>query len=127
VSADDITAGRKFDDGICLVGLPVDIHGLAAKDEAVSRGGLVTRPYHIPLRSLISNRYENLGFAGRCIDGDFYAHASYRVTGNAVPMGEAAGTAAAIACEGSDGSAPNFGDAPAESVRDALRDAGHVL
>ena len=33
--------------------------------------------------------------AGRCISGDFFAHASYRVTGNAVPMGEAAGKAAA--------------------------------
>jgi hypothetical protein len=29
--------------------------------------------------------------AGRCISGDFIAHSSYRVTGNAVPMGEAAG------------------------------------
>ena len=33
--------------------------------------------------------------AGRCVSGDFYAHASYRVTGNAVPMGEAAGFIAA--------------------------------
>ena len=35
--------------------------------------------------------------AGRCISGDYIAHASYRVTGNAVVMGEAAGTVAAIA------------------------------
>jgi hypothetical protein len=35
--------------------------------------------------------------AGRCISGDFFAHASYRVTGNAVAMGEAAGAVAAIA------------------------------
>ena len=33
--------------------------------------------------------------AGRCVSGDFYAHASYRVTGNSVPMGEAAGIIAA--------------------------------
>jgi acetyl-CoA carboxylase carboxyltransferase component len=33
--------------------------------------------------------------AGRCVSGDFYAHASYRVTGNSVPMGEAAGFVAA--------------------------------
>ena len=30
------------------------------------------------------------------ISGDFIAHSSYRVTGNAVPMGEAAGLAAAV-------------------------------
>jgi hypothetical protein len=35
--------------------------------------------------------------AGRCISGDFYAHASYRVVGNAAAMGEAAGFTAAIA------------------------------
>ena len=35
--------------------------------------------------------------AGRCISGDFVAHASYRVTGNSVAMGEAAGVTAAIA------------------------------
>ena len=37
--------------------------------------------------------------AGRCISGDFIAHASYRVTGNAVAMGEAAGAVAAIAAK----------------------------
>ena len=35
--------------------------------------------------------------AGRCISGDFFAHASYRVTGNAVAMGEAAGQVGAKA------------------------------
>jgi len=35
--------------------------------------------------------------AGRNISGDFIAHSSYRVTGDSVPMGEAAGIAAALA------------------------------
>lgn len=34
--------------------------------------------------------------AGRCISGDFIAHSSYRVTGNSVPMGEAAGRASVV-------------------------------
>ncbi len=33
---------------------------------------------------------DGLLMAGRCISGDFLAYSSYRVTGNAVPMGEAA-------------------------------------
>ena len=37
--------------------------------------------------------------AGRCISGDFLAHSSYRVTGNAVAMGQAAGVTAALAAE----------------------------
>ena len=36
--------------------------------------------------------------AGRCISGDFIAHSSYRVTGNAVALGEAAGKTAAAWC-----------------------------
>jgi hypothetical protein len=40
---------------------------------------------------------DGLLMAGRCISGDFVAHASYRVTGNSVAMGEAAGVTAAIA------------------------------
>jgi len=35
--------------------------------------------------------------AGRCISGDFFAHSSYRMTGCAVAMGEAAGKLAARA------------------------------
>lgn len=38
---------------------------------------------------------DGLLLADRCISGDFIAHSSYRVTGNAVPLGEAAGLAAA--------------------------------
>ena len=34
---------------------------------------------------------------GRCISGEFIAHASYRVTGNSVATGEAAGVIAALA------------------------------
>jgi hypothetical protein len=37
--------------------------------------------------------------AGRCISGDFLAHSSYRVTADAVPMGEAAGRVAAVAAQ----------------------------
>jgi hypothetical protein len=57
------------------------------------------KPYDIPLRSLIAADVDGLTMAGRCISGDFFAHASYPVTGNAVPMGEAAGKVAAVAAK----------------------------
>ena len=47
------------------------------------------------MRSLQAADVDNLLMAGRCISGDFLAHSSYRVTGNAVAMGEAAGYFAA--------------------------------
>jgi hypothetical protein len=55
------------------------------------------KPYDIPLRALIAKDIDGLMMAGRCISGDFIAHSSYRVTGNAVGMGEAAGVTAALA------------------------------
>jgi len=53
----------------------------------------------IPLRALIAKDVDGLMMAGRCISGNFIAHASYRVTGNAVAMDEAAGAVAAIAAK----------------------------
>ena len=47
------------------------------------------------MRALICRDIDNLMMAGRCISGDRIAHASYRVTGNAVDMGFSAGKAAA--------------------------------
>ena len=103
LSVTDLQNGAKFDDAICLVHLPVDLHSVNKKDEKAAgekketsyNAGLIAKPYQIPARSLISADVDNLMMAGRCVSGDFYAHASYRVTGNSVPMGEAAGFIAA--------------------------------
>lgn len=101
VTADDIIRGARFDDGICLVRFAVDVHALDFQDGGgYSDEGLSVKPYHIPLRSLISSDKVNMAMAGRNVSGDFFAHASYRVTGNAVPMGEAAGLAVSQAVRG---------------------------
>lgn len=65
-----------------------------AVDGTFKRGG--SRPYDIPYPGLSAADVDGLLVAGRCISGDFVPHSSYRVTGNAVPMGEAAGRAAAV-------------------------------
>jgi hypothetical protein len=63
----------------------------------VHKTDIKVTPYDIPLRARISKDVDGLMMAGRCISGDFISHSSYRVTGNAVAMGEAAGVTAAIA------------------------------
>jgi hypothetical protein len=93
ITKEDIIKGARFEDSVCRVTFPVDIHALDPGDEAFSPGGVITKPYDIPLRALQSAEINNLYMAGRCISGDFYAHASYRVIGNAIPMGEAVGKA----------------------------------
>ena len=54
-----------------------------------------SKPYQIPLRSCRAADLDNLYMAGRCISGDFFTQASYRITGTAVEMGYNVGVAAA--------------------------------
>jgi hypothetical protein len=101
VTAEDIVAGKKHADAVCQVNFGFDVHNvrtdvsqpwsdeIAADVKRYRAAG--AKPYDIPLGALIAADVDGLMMAGRCISGDFIAHSSYRVTGNAVPMGEAAG------------------------------------
>lgn len=95
ITDEDILEGRRFDDGICLVTFGVDVHKLKDDDTTDCKRGYRAIPYNIPYRALIAKGVDNLLLAGRCISGDFYPHASYRVMGNMAATGEAAGFAAA--------------------------------
>jgi len=95
ITDDDIIEGRRFDDAICLVTFGVDVHKLKSDDTTECGRGYKTQPYHIPYRALVPIDCKNLLLAGRCISGDFYPHASYRVMGNMAATGEAAGYSAA--------------------------------
>lgn len=98
VTREDLIRGARFEDAICRVNVGVDIHALEPQsNRKTTNAGIRTKPYDIPLRALIASSVDGLMMAGRCISGDFFAHASYRMTGHAVPMGEAAGATAAIA------------------------------
>lgn len=104
VTVDDIVAGKKHPDAVCRVNFGFDVHNVrpgemfSGKDEieqeVLKYRKLGAKPYDIPLGALIAADVDGLLMAGRCISGDFIAHSSYRVTGNAVPMGEAAARAA---------------------------------
>ncbi len=99
VTGEDIISGRRHSDAVCRASFPFDVHNLfpdGTNPEEVKRlRSAGAKPYDIPLGALIAADVDGLMMAGRCISGDFIAHSSYRVTGNAVPMGEAAGRASA--------------------------------
>ena len=99
VTRDDVTAGAKFPDAVTTSRFGIDIHGLDKKANDVRAAGqnfgVKFRPFQIPLRACRAKDLDNLYMAGRCISGDFYAHASYRVTGSSVAIGEAVGKAIA--------------------------------
>lgn len=102
MTKEDLIAGSRYDDAVARVTFGADIHAADSdtnERETISHGGFRTKPYDIPLRALIARDVDGLMMAGRCISGDFIAHASYRVTGNAVAMGEAAGAVASIAAK----------------------------
>lgn len=94
LTVDDVLNKAIFDDAICTFAYALDKHD--------SEGGgvtwsLVNQYYTIPYRSLLPVGCDNLLVAGRCICGSSEAAASYRVMPACVAMGQAAGTAAAMA------------------------------
>jgi len=92
----------RFDDMVAAGAYDIDIHD---PDECVDRMQRIpnTQFYHIPYRCLISRDHTNLLLGSRCISGDFEAHSSYRVMSCVTAIGQAAGTAAALAAFTSDG------------------------
>jgi hypothetical protein len=101
---EDLDRGARFDDGITEITSGSNIHPVDNPYEDPPPGlpagpKFRVRPYQIPYRSLLAADVDNLLLAGRCISGDCYALGSYRLTGNVVRTGEAAGLAAAMAVE----------------------------
>jgi hypothetical protein len=98
LTMDDLIRGARFDDGICRVKFGFDVHATSKETKSgFEHPPEKSRPYDIPLRSLIARDVPNMTMGGRCISGDFWAHSSYRVTGDAVVIGEAAGRVSALA------------------------------
>ncbi|AHF90947.1 glucose-inhibited division protein A [Opitutaceae bacterium TAV5] len=99
IVADDIAEGKTHPDAVARATFGFDVHSVRRSDGGgygCDGLGKHPQPYDIPLRALIARDRDNLLMAGRCISGDFHAHASYRVTGNATITGEAAGVLAAV-------------------------------
>jgi hypothetical protein len=98
LTGDDIQRGARFPDGIGRGIYLIDIHN---PNEVGMPSTLVEldKPYDIPYRCLVPQHVENLLVAGRCISGDHVALSSYREQSHCMVMGEAAGTAAALAVE----------------------------
>ena len=102
ITSQDVASGLNHEQAVCRVKFPIDVHALNAHgNKEINRDfkGGGQKPYDIPYPAMIAADVDGLLVAGRCISGDFIAHSSYRVTGNAVPMGEAAGLAAAMSIE----------------------------
>ena len=96
--------GKAFEDVVAYGGWQIDNH-LPGGFRMKSQGGAhlqkrrLSEPYAIPYRCLYSRDVANLMFAGRNISATHIAFASTRVMGTIGIMGQAVGTAAALAVE----------------------------
>ena len=96
LTAEELLRPEPFADAIAAGAYPIDIHPAAG-------GGLSYRSlgeehaYRIPLRSLIPRGLDNALVAGRGISATHEALAAVRVMTICMAMGQAAGTAAAMA------------------------------
>lgn len=92
-------AGKHFNDIVAYGGWTMDDHFPEGfyKKEAGTIFHAAPSPYGIPYRSLYSRNVENLFFAGRNISATHSALSSTRVMATCATLGQAIGTAAAIA------------------------------
>lgn len=120
LAGQDLAQGRKFPDGIVSCDNPIDdvmrADGGMTHNAALKKGDY----YTIPFRSLLPASISNLMFAGRIVSADPLAFASVRGMPQCMAMGQATGTAAALALR--DGMAVQ--DLPAAQLVAALRAQG---
>lgn len=97
----DITAGRKFGEGIARSPWPIELHsGVKPKVE-----WLLNDVYEVPYGCFVPAKGENILVAGRCLSAEHEAVASARVTAQCFSYGHAIGHAAVLSLR--EGIAPN--------------------
>ncbi len=149
ITGNDVVEGAKYDDSVARCGYWIDIHcprGLVEggdvhlcsvnckkedcymlteyadqlPDELHPPDG---EWFDIPYRTLVPKEIDGLLVSGRCISADYQAMAAMRVMGPCMAIGEAAGTAAAMAAQAD--IAPR--DVDVESLRSRLTEAGALV
>ena len=96
LSVDDLLDAKVPDDSVFIAANSVDVHGRFGpkSNEYVPISGDY---YGVPYRSLVPFGVDGLLIAGRCLSADSAAAGAVRVMPPCMAMGQAAGTAAAVA------------------------------
>lgn len=103
--AEDVIKGAKFDDAIARLAYSIDVH--SGRGEGYTKSEERAKPaappdgdwYEVPYRCLVPLRIDNLLVAGRCVSSTQEGHGAIRIMPCCAAMGQAAGTAAAIAIQ----------------------------
>ncbi|MEM3404367.1 MAG: FAD-dependent oxidoreductase [Nitrososphaeria archaeon] len=97
LTKEDVMNDKKFDDGIAMCGYFMDVHAPGGRQQHF-RGGAI-KGFDIPYRCLVPRNVENLLVAGRTISSTFEAQGAIRIMATCMAVGQAAGTAAALAAK----------------------------
>ena len=116
LTADDLIAGRVFDDAVAMGGYHIDIH----RPSGTWVDSHNVRAYTIPFRSLLARGVDGLLMAGKCLSATHEAVASTRVIPICMAQGQAVGTAAALAVS----HGRSLRDLPVSTLQDTLAAAG---
>jgi len=102
LSGADFRAAQSHEDDIARCGAPIEDHAAGAATRWEYVGGRAEpddSTYGIPYRTLVPRDTNGLLAAGRFFSATHEAHASARSIGQCTAMGQAAGTAAALAAD----------------------------
>ena len=92
ITADDVLEGHTFDDAIAMASKPIIAY--------YGYRRYLTHPgYDIPYRCMVPKNVDGLLVAGRCMSSDQPAFESWRSISPVMCLGQAAGTAAAMAVQ----------------------------
>lgn len=119
IGDDDVREGLKHGDSIGQACFPVDIHDPdTGQAEFFQIGG--DGAFDIPYRALVPEGVENVIVAGRCISVSPFADGATRNMAPCLVMGEAAGTAAALAARGN----VSFPELSTSTLQNVLAESG---
>ena len=122
LTAADLKALSRFPDAVAAANYDMDIHnpeGSGTSHYFFGDG----QWYEIPYRCLIPKHMDNLLVAGRCISSTHEAQASYRVMPYCAELGQAAGTAVAVAVRNH----TDVRNVEIKQVQEILRKEGFVI
>ncbi len=94
---EDFMEMKSFEDDIARNAYFIDIHMATSKDKMQIKRLPAGKSHGVPYRCLLPKQVENLWVAGRAASSDRVVQGSLRVMPNCFAMGQAAGTASAIA------------------------------
>ena len=122
LTVEDLKSLARFDDAIAIANYDIDIHN----PEGAGTSHYYFGPgewYEIPYRCLVPKNMDNLLVAGRCISSTHEAQASYRIMPFCAELGQAAGTAVAVAKKNQ----TSVRDVDVKQVQEILRNEGFAI